>query len=157
MSRKKDDEAVATEKTGPQEPNGAPAGEIVIEEGNDLGSIRIHNNVMAVIARLAALKVPGVVELEGGGSFVDGIAGMIGKRGLDRGIRVDVSDNMVTIDIGVNIEYGRRIPEVAARLQSDVREAVEQMTGQAVRAVNISVQSVHLPQKEEAATEELDT
>ena len=140
MNRKKEEDVMTADKTGPHELAVAhQPGEILIEEGNDLGSIRIHNNVIAVIARLAALKVPGVVELEGGGSFVDGIAGMIGKRGLDRGIRVYVSENRVTVDVGVIIEYGRRIPEVAARLQADVREAVEQMTGQAVRAVNISV------------------
>ena len=114
-----------------------------LEDGTDLGAIHIHNNVISIIARLTALKVPGVVEMIG--SFVDGLAGMIGKKTNDRGIRVDVVDNMVTIELHVVLEYGVRIPQVAWQLQNDIRQAVEQMTGKSVKTVNVVVQSVRLP------------
>ncbi len=129
----------------------ASSEEIHLEDDNDLGAIRIHNNVIAVIAKLAALKVPGVVEMSG--SFVDDIAGMIGKKSTDKGIRVELEDNSVIIDLSVIIEYGVKIPQVAWQLQNDVRETVEQMTGKIVKAVNIVVQSVRMPgeQKTEGA------
>ena len=112
------------------------------EEGNDLGSIRIHNNVIGVIAKLATLKVPGVVELSG--TISDGLAGMIGKRTSDRGVRIDTAEAGVTVECAVVLEYGVRIPQVAWQLQHDVREAVENMTGEHVNAVNVIVQGVRL-------------
>ena len=127
--------AMATTTSDPNEEH--------LEDGTDLGAIHIHNNVISIIARLTALKVPGVVEMIG--SFVDGLAGMIGKKTNDRGIRVDVVDNMVTIELHVVLEYGVRIPQVAWQLQNDIRQAVEQMTGKSVKTVNVVVQSVRLP------------
>jgi uncharacterized alkaline shock family protein YloU len=123
-----------------------------LEEGTDLGAIQIHNNVIAIIARLTALKVPGVVEMSG--SIVDGIAGMIGKKTLDRGIRVDLDDNTVTVELHVVLEYGVRIPQVAWQIQNEVRQAVGQMTGKNVRAVNVVVQSVRLPEENKPVQKE---
>ena len=112
---------------------------------SDLGAIRIHNNVIAVIARLATLKVPGVVEMTG--SIVDGIAGMIGKKSNDKGgVHIDIDEEAIVVDITVNLEYGVRIPHVAWQIQNDVREAVEKMTGKPIKAVNVVVQGVQLPE-----------
>lgn len=121
-----------------------------MDTNSDLGAIRIHNNVIAVIARLATLKVPGVVEMTG--SIVDGLAGMMGRKrtGDKGGVHIDVDDEAIIIDITVNLEYGVRIPHVAWQIQNDVREAVEKMTGKMVKAVNVVVQSVQLPGDEEA-------
>ncbi len=126
-----------------------PEGEEHIEDGTDLGAIHIHNNVISIIARLTALKVPGVVEMSG--TLVDGLAGMIGKRASDRGTRVDVDENAVSIELHVVLEYGVRIPQVAWQIQNDVRQAVSQMTGKNVRTVNVVIQSVRLPQDKASA------
>jgi uncharacterized alkaline shock family protein YloU len=125
--------------------------EDALEEGTDLGSIRIHNNVITIIARLAALKVPGVVEMSG--TLVDGLAGMIGKKGADRGIRIEIEQGHVVLDLFVVLEYGVRIPQAAWQIQNDVREAVQQMTGKTVYAVNVIVQGVRMA-SEEGDTEE---
>ncbi len=124
-----------------------------MDTSSDLGAIRIHNNVIAVIARLATLKVPGVVEMTG--SIVDGLAGMMGRKrvGDKGGVHIDVDDEAIIIDITVNLEYGVRIPHVAWQIQNDVREAVEKMTGKMVKAVNVVVQSVQLPGDEESEAE----
>jgi len=114
-----------------------------IENDTELGSVQIHNNVIATIARLAAIKVPGVYEMSGG--IVDDLAGMIRKKSGDRGIRVDFDDSGVVIQIHVILEYGIRIPHVAWQLQTEVRQAVEQMTGKHVKAVQVIVQGVKLP------------
>ena len=102
-----------------------------IQDGTEMGNVQIHNNVIATIARLAAQKVPGVVEM--GGGIVDGLAGLVGKKGGDRGIRVDVDESSVALELRVVMEYGVRIPHVAWQIQTEVRQAVEQMTGKAVR------------------------
>jgi len=116
----------------------------VLDTGGELGAIRIHNNVIAVIARLATLKVPGVVEMTG--SIVDGLAGMIGKKSSDKGgVHIDAEEDAIVIEIAVNLEYGVRIPHVAWQIQNDVREEVEKMTGKMVKAVNVIVQGVQLP------------
>jgi len=121
-----------------------------IEDGTELGTVQIHHNVIATIARMAVTKVTGVVEMSGG--LVDGIAGMIGKKGADRGIRVDVQDNSVVIEVFVVVEYGVRIPHVAWEIQNGVRQAVEQMTGKAVKSVQVNIESVKFPADGKLAT-----
>jgi uncharacterized alkaline shock family protein YloU len=106
-----------------------------------LGTVRIHNNVISVIAHEAADRVPGVVELSG--TLVDGIADIIGKGSRDRGVRVAVeSENTITVELAVVLEYGVNIPETCGKLQNEVRKSVEDMTGKKVQAVNVSVQGI---------------
>jgi uncharacterized alkaline shock family protein YloU len=123
-----------------------------VENANELGSVQIHNSVIAAIARVAALKIDGVVELSGG--LVDGLAGMIGKKSGDRGIRVEVEDAAVTIEVHVVLAFGVRIPHVAWQLQTEIRKAVEQMTGKPVKAVNVVVQGIRMPASPPAPAEE---
>lgn len=109
--------------------------------GSEYGQIRINNNVIAIIAHETAKKVPGVVELQG--SLADGIAGMIGKKSKDKGIRIEKeNEELLTIDLTVVLEFGVKIPEICVQLQGAVKEAVEEMTGQQVFAVNVVVQGV---------------
>lgn len=121
------------------------------EEKSDdagLGTVRIHNNVIAVIAHEAADRVPGVVELSG--TLVDEIADIIGKR-RDRGVRVALeAENTIVVELTAVLEYGVHIPEVCGKLQLEVRKAVEEMTGKRVQAVNVSVQSIRRPVKDSA-------
>ena len=124
-----------------------------VESGSDLGSVQIHNNVIAAIARVAALKIPGVVEMSGG--LVDGLAGMIGKKSPERGIRVEHEDATVTLELHVVLEFGARIPHVAWQIQTDVRAAVEKMTGKPVKAVHVIVQGVRLPAEQKNAAKEV--
>lgn len=109
--------------------------------GQEMGQIRINNNVIAVIAHETAEKVPGVVELQG--SLADDIAGMIGKKAKDRGIRIEKeNEELLTIDLTVVLEFGVKIPEICVQLQTAVKSAVEEMTGQQVFAVNVVVQGI---------------
>jgi uncharacterized alkaline shock family protein YloU len=109
--------------------------------GSGYGRIRINNNVIAIIAHETARKVPGVVELQG--SLADDLAGMIGKKSKDNGIRVGKeSEELLTVDLDVVLEFGVRIPDICVQLQTAVKEAVEEMTGQQVYAVNVVVQGI---------------
>lgn len=109
-------------------------------EDAGLGLVKIHNNVIAVIAHEAVSRVPGVIELSG--TLVDDLADIIGKRSRDRGVRVEESENAYIVELTTVLELGVYIPEVCARLQLEVRKAVEKMTGKPVKAVNVLVQNV---------------
>ena len=109
--------------------------------GSDYGQIIINNDVIAIIAHETAKRVPGVVEMQG--SWGDDLAGIIGKKAKDKGIRVEkVGEELLTIDLKVVLEYGVRIPDICVQLQAAVKEAVEEMTGKHVFAVNIVVQGI---------------
>ncbi|MBU1694579.1 MAG: Asp23/Gls24 family envelope stress response protein [Verrucomicrobia bacterium] len=122
------------------------------EEELDQGEIKIHQHVIATIARLAALKVPGVAALSA--SFAQGLARFFGKKTDDTGIRVLLQDAGVVIDLYVVVNFGARIPQVAWQVQSEVRQAVEQMTGKNVKAVNVVVQSLQFESDKNPAHEE---
>ena len=118
--------------------------------GSQYGQISINNNVIAIIAHETAKKVPGVVELQG--SLADDLAGIIGKKSKDKGIRIEKeNEELLTIDLTVVLEFGVRIPDICVQLQSAVKEAVEDMTGQQVYAVNVVVQGIR--HQEEKKTE----
>lgn len=122
------------------------------EEGSELGAIRIHNGVIATIARLAVLKVPGVVEMSS--SFADGLANMMSAASFDRGIKVDMDDQKIDLDVHVVIAFGVRIPQVAWCIQNDVRKAIEDMTGKEVGLINVVIQGVKPPESQSAAEPE---
>ena len=107
---------------------------------NSLGTVSIHNDVIAAIAYKAAVSVNGVAELPG--DLLDGIAGMIGKKSVDRGIRVDVQEGTVSIELNVILAHGVKIQNVAWELQQTVKTSIQDMTGMLVTAVNVIVQGI---------------
>ncbi len=104
--------------------------------------IRISEEVIATIAGIAATEVTDVASLSSG--FVDGIAGMLGRKTPGRGIKVELKDTQVSIDISVVMQYGCKIHEVARDMQTRVRTAVEDMTGLEVLNVNIGILGVSM-------------
>ena len=112
-------------------------------------TIKIADDVVAVIAGVAVSEIPGVANMAGG--FAGGITEVLsGKKNLAKGIKVDVGEKETKIDVNIIVEYGSRIPDVAFDIQNRVKTAVEGMTGLKVVAVNVHVQGVNT----EAATEE---
>ena len=104
-------------------------------------NIQIANDVVASIAGMAASSVPGVAEMAGG--FAGGISEVLsGKKNMSKGIKVDVTDNNVKIDVNIIVEYGSRIPDVAFEIQNRVKKSVENMTGLKATEVNVHVQGV---------------
>lgn len=110
--------------------------ELVKEQSRE-DKIRISEDVIATIAGIAASENENVVSL--GGGFVDGIAGMLGRKSPSKGIKVELKENQVAIDLSAVMQYGCKIHEVARNMQSRIREAVGDMTGLEVVSVNISV------------------
>jgi len=113
-------------------------------EGTSIGSVKIANDVVATIAGLAAADVEGIAGMSGG--VAGGIAEMLGRKNLTKGVKVEVGETDATIDIFCIVEYGISITTVASNVQNGVKSAVESMTGLDVKAVNVHVQGVTFPQ-----------
>lgn len=112
-------------------------------------SVRIADDVVGVIAGLAAAEVEGVAGMSGG--LVGDLSEMLGKKNLSKGVKVKVGEKECAVDLYLVVEYGVRIPDVATQVQENVKRAVESMTGLNVVEVNIHVQGVsfHTEKEEE--------
>jgi len=122
---------------------------------NDIGAIKITDEVVAIIAGIAAMEVQGVSSMSGG--IAGGIAEALGRKNLAKGVKVEVGEKEAAIDLYIIVDYGYRIPEVAWTIQEKVKTAVEEMTGLEVVEVNIHVQGVNIErdQKKEQVEEQV--
>ena len=114
---------------------------------NEVGMIRIADEVVGIIAGMAATEVPGVAGMSAG--LLGGIAEMLGKKNLSKGVKVEVGEREAAVDLYIIVEYGVRIPDVALRVQENVKRAIETMTGLNVVEVNIHVQGVGFSQQDQ--------
>ena len=112
------------------------------EEINEAKSIKISNDVIAVIAGVAVSEVDGVSSMSGG--ITGGITEALkGKKNLAKGIKVETTEKEAKIDVNIIVEYGSRIPDVAFEIQNRIKKSVESMTGMKVSEVNVHVQGVN--------------
>ncbi len=121
------------------------------DDGEDSGLIRISDDVVGTIAGIAATEVEGVAGMSGG--IVGGITEMLGRKNLAKGVKVEVGEREAALDLFIVVDYGVRIPEIAQRVQENVKRAVESMTGLTVVEANIHIQGVafrHEAREEEA-------
>lgn len=106
----------------------------------ELGNIKIADEVVSIIAGLAATEVEGVAGMSGG--IAGGIADMLGKRNLSKGVKVEVGDKQAVVDLYIIVKFGVRIPDVAWKIQENVKKAIESMTGLEAARINVHVQGV---------------
>lgn len=110
------------------------------ESRTDLGVLKIHKNVIASIASLAAVEIEGVKRT--GGDFKSGLLELVGKKSLSA-IKVEFDKNdEVKLEVPLIVKYGFNIPEVAHKVQENIRQSLEKMTNLSIRDVNISVQAI---------------
>lgn len=125
-----------------------------LNEEIDMGIVKISDEVVGVIAGLAATEIKGIVGMSA--SLVGGITQILtGKKNLSKGVKVEMGENSAVIDLYVVVEYGLKIQEIAVQVQNNVKKAVETMTGLTVSAINVHVQNVIIPKLEEK-TEEVE-
>jgi len=109
--------------------------------GSENISIRISDEVIASIASVAAAQVEGVSAMSG--NLVNDIGDVfLGKKSGGKGVRVSSGQDEVELDLYINVKYGARIPEVAYRVQENVKKSVEGMTDLKVSRVNIHIQGI---------------
>ncbi len=115
------------------------------------GMIRISDDVVAIVAGLAASKANGIASMSGG--ITEGWAKRVSGKNLTKGVSVEVGQMETAIDLRVIVEYGVPIHDVCRELQKEVKEAIENMTGLQVMEVNVKVEGVEIKDvsdKEEA-------
>ena len=107
-----------------------------------MGEVRIADEVVAIIAGLAATEVDGVDSMAG--NITNELGGKLGMKNLSKGVKVDVTEEHVSVDLSLNIKYGYNIPDVSERVQDRVKSAIENMTGLTVLDVNIRIAGVNI-------------
>lgn len=117
-------------------------------------TVKINDEVVAVIASLAAAEVEGVASMSG--TLAGGLVERLGIKNAAKGIKVEVTESEAVLSLNINVLYGFKIQEVAEGIQENVKNAVESMTGLFVREVNIFVQGITFPQTEEIAVPDFE-
>ncbi|QDP40565.1 Asp23/Gls24 family envelope stress response protein [Radiobacillus deserti] len=110
---------------------------INVSEDSSLGNVEIAPEVIEVIAGIATTEVSGVAATRG--TFVTGVAERFGKKSHGKGIKVELSEDGVLIDVYAVLEFGSVIHEVAQKVQSNVRQALKNMTGLKIKEINVHV------------------
>ena len=116
-----------------------------IQNDASKGEIKIADEVVAIIAGLAAMEVEGVASMAG--NITNELIGKLGMKNLSKGVKVDVLEGIVTVSLALNLKYNYSIVEVSARVQEKVKNAIENMTGLEVADVNIRVAGVEIPEE----------
>ena len=114
----------------------------VLQEDENLGSVQIADEVVAMIASLAATEVDGVSAM--GGNITIELMSSVGGKNLTRGVKVEVIGSSVKVELVVLLEYGYNIPATSQKVQERVKNAIENMTGLAVTDVNIRIAGVNM-------------
>lgn len=109
-------------------------------QNTDIGNIHISEEVIAVIAGIAATEGPEVYSLVG--NITNEIVSKMGIKSLSKGIRVEMAEDTVTISVTVNLVYGYNIPKICKAIQERIIQSVESMTGMSVAEVNVNVNDI---------------
>ena len=115
---------------------------VVLKNEENVGVVQIADDVVAMIASLAATEVEGVSAMAG--NITNELMSKVGVKNLTKGVKVDVLENNVTVDLAVTMEYGYNIPATCQRVQTKVKAAIENMTGLNCSDVNIRIAGVKL-------------
>ena len=115
-----------------------------IYDDNTVGTVQIADEVVAIIAGLAATEVDGVASM--GGNITNELVGKLGMKSLSKGVKVEVLEGVVSFRLALNIKYGYSIPDTSQKVQEKVKAAIENMTGLEVADVNVSIADVVLEQ-----------
>ena len=111
----------------------------LLDEGN-IGEVQIADEVVAIIAGLAATEVEGVASMAG--NITNELVGKLGMKNLAKGVKVEITPDVVIVDMAINMEYGYNIPKTSEIVQDKVKTAIENMTGLKVAEVNIRIAGV---------------
>ena len=117
-----------------------------IQDIEGIGEVQIADEVVTIIAGLAAAEVDGVASMAG--NITNELVSKLGMKNLSKGVKVDVLEGIVTVSLALNLKYNYSIVEVSARVQEKVKNAIENMTGLEVADVNIKVAGVEMESQE---------
>lgn len=114
-------------------------------QGSDLGRVQIADDVVAIIAGLAATEVDGIAAMSG--NITNELMSKVGMKNLSKGVKVDVVEGVVTVDLAITMEYVYNIPTTCKKVQDKVKMAIENMTGLEVADVNIRIAGIEMDKR----------
>lgn len=117
-----------------------------------LGEMNIADEVYAITAGNATLDVDGVSAMSGG--LAGGIAKILGRKNITKGVKIEETEEALTVDLNLIVKYKVKIPEVTRQVQLKVKEALETITGADVQAVNVNVLGIEMPEMTEPVLQE---
>ena len=109
-------------------------------ESQETGEVRIADEVVAIIAGLAATEVDGVASMAG--NITNELVGKLGMKNLSKGVKLTVVDHTVAVQLSLNLEYGYNVPDISKKVQERVKAAIENMTGLEVLEVNVPIAGI---------------
>ena len=113
-----------------------------VYEKDKIGEVRIADEVVAIIAGLAATEIEGVDSMAG--NITNELVGKLGMKNLSKGVKVEVGPESVSVDLAITLEYGCSIPKTSEAVQEKVKLAIENMTGLNVSEVNVRIAGVNV-------------
>lgn len=114
----------------------------MLRDNENIGAVQIADDVVAMIAGLAAREVEGVSAMNG--NAAGELMSKVGVKNMSKGVKVDILEKNVSVELAVTIEYGYNIPAVCQKIQTKVKSAIENMTGLNVSDVNIRIAGVNM-------------
>ena len=126
-----------------------------VNNESTVGIVKISDEVVSVIAEIAADEIQGIVEVQHGVS--SNISQILKGKKVSNGksVKVTLEEDKAIIELNVAVEYGMKIPEIVSAVQENVKKTVEAMTGLKVDKVNVNVQNIFVPKQEQQETLEV--
>ncbi|WP_373892736.1 Asp23/Gls24 family envelope stress response protein [Virgibacillus natechei] len=113
-----------------------------VSDDSGLGTVEIAPEVIEVITGLASTEVEGLFAMRG--NFASGVAERLGKTAHNKGVKVELTDNGILIDLYVILNFGVSIPQVAQNLQSSIRQTLKSMTALEIDEINVHVVGIQM-------------
>ena len=117
----------------------------VLQDNEDCGTVQIANDVVAMVAAIAAMEIDGVSAMAG--NITNELMSKVGMKKLTKGVRVEVIGKRVVVDLAVTMKYGYNIPATCQKVQAKVKNAIENMTGLKVEYVNVRIVTIQMQNK----------
>ena len=115
---------------------------VTLREAGEFGQVQIADEVVAIIAGLATTEVKGIRAMAG--NITKELVSRLGMKNLSKGVKVDIIDGIVSVDVAVNIDYGYSIPDTCKKVQEKAKVAIENMTGLTVADINVRVAGIEV-------------
>lgn len=117
-------------------------GTYVLKDDDKVGAVQIADDVVAMIASLAATEVDGVSAMVG--NITNELMSKVGMKKLTKGVKVEIIEQVVSVDLAITMEYGYNIPQTCQAVQTKVKASIENMTGLEVSDVNIRIAGINM-------------
>ena len=113
---------------------------VVLKEDESIGAVKIADDVVAMIASLAATEVEGVSAMSG--NITNELVAKLGMKNLSKGVRVEMNENNVSVQVSIIVDFAANVPEVSRKVQERIKTSIENMTGLNVAEVNVKIAGI---------------